>query len=78
MISQCFMELLNEEEIRGSPILNMVEHKLIPAFLGYIPLASSEVVPRLSQKRSALYYLGRLFAFAVVYNVRFPKVLIPG
>lgn len=38
MISQCFMELLNEEEIRGSPILNMVEHKLIPAFLGYIPL----------------------------------------
>ncbi|KAE8304904.1 hypothetical protein GL50803_0032730 [Giardia duodenalis] len=74
MISQCFMELLNEEEIRGSPILNMVEHKLIPAFLGYIPLASSEVVPRLSQKRSALYYLGRLFAFAVVYNVRFPKV----
>ncbi|EET01600.1 Hypothetical protein GSB_32730 [Giardia duodenalis] len=74
MISQCFLELLNEEEIRGSPILSMVEHKLIPTFLGYIPLASSEVVPRLSQKRSALYYLGRLFAFAVVYNVRFPKV----
>lgn len=74
MISQCFMELLNEVEIHGSPILNMVDHTLIPSFLGYVPLASSEVYPRLSEKRSALYYLGRLFAFAVIYNVRFPKV----
>lgn len=75
MISQCFMELLNEVEIHGSPILSIVDHMLIPSFLGYIPLASSEVYPRLSEKRSALYYLGRLFAFAVIYNVRFPKVL---
>jgi len=48
---------------------------LVPRFLGHEPSASTEVLPRISPKRSALYYLGRLCSFALLHNLRIPDVL---
>ncbi|TNJ27398.1 hypothetical protein GMRT_11274 [Giardia muris] len=74
MISQCFQELLQGEKINDIPILATADDKLVPLFQGFIPISSAEVLPRLSAKRSAIYYLGRLVAFAMVFNVKFPSV----
>lgn len=74
MISQCFQELLQGGKINDIPILATADDKLVPLFQGFIPVSSAEVLPRLSAKRSAIYYLGRLVAFAMVFNVKFPSV----
>lgn len=70
---------LEEEMLPPEPILRAVSvpggTMLIPKFLGHTPTASTEVLPRISPKRSALYYLGRLCCFALVHNLRIPDML---
>lgn len=47
----------------------------IPHYNGYTPVASSQVYPRLTEKRSCIYYFGRLLSFLLIYGGKMPNYL---
>ena len=48
---------------------------LIPHYNGYNCQRNSYIYPRLTDKRSCLYYLGRLFSFCLVYYAKVPNFM---
>lgn len=48
---------------------------LLPQYNGYVCRTSSAVFPRLTDKRSCLYYLGRVVAFCLIYSGKMPNFL---
>eukprot|EP00703_Trepomonas_sp_PC1_P003482 JAP93124.1 hypothetical protein TPC1_14710 [Trepomonas sp. PC1] len=48
---------------------------LVPHYNGYVCRTSSSVYPRLTDKRSCLYYFGRIVAFCLVYSGKMPNFL---
>ncbi|CAL5971952.1 Conserved_hypothetical protein [Hexamita inflata] len=48
---------------------------LVPHYNGYVCRTSSSVYPRLTDKRSCLYYFGRIVAFCLIYSGKMPNFL---
>lgn len=48
---------------------------LVPHYNGFTNITSATVYPRLTDKRSCLYYFGRLAAFCLIYNFKVPNQL---
>lgn len=46
---------------------------LVPHYNGFTNVTSATVYPRLTDKRSCLYYFGRLAAFCLIYNFKVPN-----
>lgn len=78
-LTMAFDDLFKEAIIQTEPLMSTIEISgspmLVPKYSGFIPQTSADVYPRLSEKRSALYYLGRLFGFAAIYDVKIMDVL---
>ena len=56
--------------------INLDSHTiLIPHYNGYVCKTSSTVFPRLTDKRSCLYYFGRIVAFCLIYSGKMPNFL---
>ncbi|GIQ82931.1 hypothetical protein KIPB_004161, partial [Kipferlia bialata] len=65
-------------DVQPRPVLKVVHTPsspvLVPALQMPFPLTSRHVLPRLSPKRSALYYLARLLMFALISGTPVPDV----
>lgn len=71
--------MLNHDNPNAPSLLKVVnletETVLVPHYNGYVCVTSSNVFPRLTDKRSCLYYFGRLVAFCMIYSGKMPKFL---
>ena len=72
-------EELNKNNPNKPSLLKAVNLKtdtvLVPHYNGYVCRTSSSVYPRLTDKRSCLYYFGRIVAFCLIYSGKMPNFL---
>lgn len=76
-------DLKFEELNKGNPnkpsllkTVNLADRSvLVPHYNGYVCRTSSAVYPRLTDKRSCLYYFGRVVAFCLIYSGKMPNFL---
>ncbi|KAH0574443.1 hypothetical protein SS50377_24401 [Spironucleus salmonicida] len=70
---------LNEDNPNSPSLLKVINLNqktiLVPHYNGYNCQTSSSIYPRLTDKRSCLYYLGRIFSFCLIYSGRMPDFL---
>lgn len=72
-------EELNKNNPNAPTLLKAISDNkqtiLVPHYNGYVCKTSSAVFPRLTDKRSCLYYFGRIVAFCLVYSGKMPNFL---
>ena len=72
-------QALNEDNPNSPSLLKVINMEkktvLVPHYNGYNCQTSSSIYPRLTDKRSCLYYLGRVFSFCLVYSGKVPDFL---
>lgn len=72
---------LNRLNPHSNSVFRIVQNKqtgkmtAIPHYNGYTPVSSCQVYPRLTDKRSCLYYFGRLLSFLLIYGGKMPNYL---